>query len=88
MPRELKIPAHEVFDGLKVEGDGTDLRPNETPDTKNDDISTPEELKIRTGVEKQNATSLGAYPITNIGYIRVDNMVYKQVKINGALESI
>lgn len=88
MPQRLKIPPHEIFEGLKVEGDDTDLRPNETPDTKNDDISTPGELNKRAAITKLNPTSLGAYPIMHIGHIAVNNTVYKYVKINGTLESI
>ena len=88
MPQPLNIPAHEVAYGLNVDGDGTDIPRDETPDSYNNNISTKGELNKRPGVAKQNATSLGAYPMMHIGYFSVNNVIDKWVKINGGVQSI
>lgn len=83
----INTPTHEIFEGLNVEDDPTDIRPNETPDSRNTDISQEGELNTRPGIAKQNITALGN-PVMETGYIDVADKVTKLVIAGGVLQVI
>lgn len=88
MPQFLNTKAHEQFFGLSVDGDGTDIKRDETPDSANDDISTKGELNMRPGIEKQNSTAETGGAITFIGFLSVGNVVTKLIKIGGEIRVV
>lgn len=83
----INTPTHEIFEGLNVEDDPTDIRPNETPDSRNTDISQEGELNTRPGIVRQNITALGN-PVMETGYIDVADKVTKLVIVGGVLQII
>lgn len=85
----MQIPPHERYYGIKSEGDGTDINADETPDSRNDDISQKGELNKRPGMTKNITTALSGGAIMDIGYLENEGGTKTQLAVvdDGTLQS-
>ena len=75
MPQYLPIPVVEDFGGIDCTSTPDAVQDLNTPDSRNEDISTPGAETKRNGLVKQNTTAY-SYPIYAMIEVKIKDVKY------------